>query len=79
MSQGVNRRLPLLLCLVATGILSGAENQPFRKLTDIPYAKVAGHNLLLDLYLPNGRTRPAPLVVLFTAALGDPAASRECR
>lgn len=63
MSQGVNRCLPLMLCLVATGILGGAENQPFRKLTDIPYAKVAGHNLLLDLYLPSDRTRPAPLVV----------------
>ncbi len=63
MSQGVNRCLPLLLCLVATGVLSGAESQPFRKLTDIPYAKVAGHNLLLDLYLPSDQTRPAPLVV----------------
>ena len=63
MSQGVNRCLPLMLCPVATGILSGAENQPFRKLTDIPYAKVAGHNLLLDLYLPSDRPHPAPLAV----------------
>ena len=63
MSQGVNRYLPLLACLAATVTLSAAENQPFRKLTDIPYAKVDGHILLLDLYLPSDRTRPAPLVV----------------
>ena len=63
MSQGVNRCLALLLCLVAAGIHSGAESQPFRKLTDILYAKVAGHDLLLDLYLPSDQTRPAPLVV----------------
>ena len=63
MSQGVNRCLPLMLCLVATGILGGAESQPFRKLTDIPYATVAGHDLLLDLYLPSDRTHPAPLVI----------------
>ena len=47
MSQGVNRCLPLLVCLAATVTLSAAENQPFRKLTDIPYAKVDGHVLLL--------------------------------
>ena len=63
MSQGVNRCLPLLVCLAATVTLSAAENQPFRKLTDIPYAKVDGHILLLDLYLPSDRIRPAPLVV----------------
>ena len=52
MRQSVNCCLPLLLCLAATGTISGAENQPFRKLTDIRYAQVAGHDLLLDLYLP---------------------------
>ena len=63
MRQSVNCCLPLLLCLAATATISGAENQPFRKLTDIRYAQVAGHDLLLDLYLPGDQTRPAPLVV----------------
>ena len=63
MSQRVNRCLLLLACLAATLTLAAAENQPFRKLTDIPYAKVDGHVLLLDLYLPSDRTRPASLVV----------------
>jgi acetyl esterase/lipase len=63
MTQPVYRLLSLLLCLVSAGILSRAENEPFRKLTGISYAKVDGHDLLLDLYLPTDRSSPAPLVV----------------
>ena len=63
MTRPVNGLLSLLLCLVSAGFLSGAEKQPFRKLSDISYAKVEGHGLLLDLYLPTAGTSPAPLVV----------------
>jgi acetyl esterase/lipase len=57
--QAAPRFLPLALLL---SIAASAQEPALRKLADIPYATVAGRDLLLDLYLPEGAASP-PLIV----------------
>jgi acetyl esterase/lipase len=57
------RRLLACVALLFIGpVLSTVEGADFRKVTDIRYAGVGDHELLLDLYLPGG-VRDAPLIV----------------
>lgn len=56
-------RILLTLFFALSAVLSAADAPPgYRTLTDIPFAKVDGHRLALDLYLPEGK-QGAPLVV----------------
>jgi len=51
---------PILLALLAASVLNAGPAH--RKLADIPFAKIGGRELLLDLYLPEGKGA-APLIV----------------
>ncbi len=48
--------------LLVAGVSAAAEGAASRKLEDIEYAQVDGHQLLLDLYVP-AEGKPAPLIV----------------
>lgn len=68
------RQLIALLCLwCAAGVATAAPAPEIRSLIDIPYARVEGKTLLLDLHLPAGVARPPLVVYLHGGAwrLGD--------
>lgn len=59
------RLLALLLCAPVAGLAGApapAPNPAIHSQTDIPYARVGTHTLLLDLHMPTGVSNP-PLVV----------------
>ena len=51
----------LVLLLMSLPLMSAAA-EPFQRMTDIEYAKVENHRLLLDLYLPQSQKNPQLLV-----------------
>jgi hypothetical protein len=62
-----------LLCLWCGASVAAAAAPQIRSLIDIPYARVDGKTLLLDLHLPAGVERPPLVVYLHGGAwrLGD--------
>ena len=59
----MNRRI-LFLVLASSlgwGLNATAEQATFRKVSDLVFAEVDGHELLLDLYLPQA-SKPPPLI-----------------
>lgn len=52
----------ICLALLALGAVLPAAGADFRKVSDIPFAVADGHELRLDIYVPNGVDRP-PLIV----------------
>ena len=59
----VSSRLWVALTLISATISAAAQdNAEFRKVADIPYAVVDGHELEFDLYLPTNVSRP-PLLL----------------
>lgn len=62
------RSIVTLALLIASAMVLCGQSSDFRKITDIRYGQVGDHELLLDLYLPNGVAQPPLLVYVHGGA-----------